>query len=88
MGLLTRTEAVISGGFCSQSMLISTSSESWPRVIVSLRRLSAIRMDDRRRLLAACVESIAHDGATTVIEAQLLRAIGDSIECPIPPIAA
>ena len=54
----------------------------------SLRRLSAIRMDDRRRLLAACVESIAHDGATTVIEAQLLRAIGDSIECPIPPIAA
>ena len=54
----------------------------------SLRRLSAIRMDDRRRLLAACVESIAHDGATTVIEAQLLRAIGDALDCPIPPIAA
>ena len=54
----------------------------------SLRRLSAIRMDDRRRLLAACVESIAHDGATTTIEAQLLRAIGDSLDCPIPPIVA
>lgn len=54
----------------------------------SLRQLSAIRMDDRRRLLAACVESIAHDGATTAIEAQLLRAIGDTLDCPIPPIAA
>jgi len=54
----------------------------------SLRRLESLRMDDRRRLLDACVESIAEDGATTVLEAQLLRAVGDSIDCPVPPIAA
>jgi Zn-dependent protease with chaperone function len=54
----------------------------------SLRRLSALRLEDRRLLLEACVESIAHDGATTEIEAQLLRAIGDALDCPIPPIAA
>lgn len=54
----------------------------------SLRRMSALRMEDRRRLLEACVESIAHDGSTTETEAQLLRAIGDALDCPIPPIAA
>jgi len=54
----------------------------------SLRRLESLRMDDRRRLLDACVESIAEDGMTTVLEAQLLRAVGDSIDCPVPPIAA
>ena len=54
----------------------------------ALRQLKALSMDARRRLLASCVESILRDGTTTVVEAQLLRAIGDAIDCPIPPIAA
>ena len=58
------------------------------RLDAALRGLESLRMEDRRRLLEACVESIAHDGATTVVEAQLLRAVGDSIDCPLPPIAA
>ncbi|MEE2718265.1 MAG: hypothetical protein VX727_00575, partial [Planctomycetota bacterium] len=52
----------------------------------TLRRLGRIRFEDRKRLLQACEVVIDHDGKTTVEEAQLLRVIADSLDCPMPPI--
>ncbi|HOP40026.1 MAG TPA: M48 family metallopeptidase [Geobacteraceae bacterium] len=39
----------------------------------------------KRRLLAACLECLVHDGTVTVAEIELFRAIADAIGCPLPP---
>lgn len=40
----------------------------------------------KRQVIDACVRCVADDGYVTVEEAELLRAVGDSLECPIPPM--
>ncbi|MDG2200561.1 MAG: M48 family metallopeptidase [Phycisphaerales bacterium] len=52
----------------------------------ALNRLQRIRFQDRRVLLEACEATIDHDGKTTIEEAELLRAIADSLGCPMPPV--
>jgi hypothetical protein len=42
----------------------------------------------KRRVLEACAACVARDGRVTQQEAELLRAIGDSLDCPIPPFLA
>ena len=39
----------------------------------------------KRRVIDACTTCVGHDGWVTVEEADLLRAIADSLDCPIPP---
>jgi hypothetical protein len=39
-------------------------------------------------LVDACVACVAADGRTTVEEAELMRAVCDSIGVPMPPVAA
>lgn len=39
----------------------------------------------KRQLIDACTSCIAMDGKVTLEEADLLRCIGDSLDCPIPP---
>lgn len=41
----------------------------------------------KRQLLIACGKAAAQDGRITSEEAELLRAIADSIGCPVPPFA-
>jgi Zn-dependent protease with chaperone function len=41
----------------------------------------------KRQLLVACGKAVAHDGKITSEEAELLRAVADSIGCPVPPFA-
>ena len=35
--------------------------------------------------LAACAQTVAADGRIRAREAELLRAIADSVDCPVPP---
>ncbi|HWM26388.1 MAG TPA: hypothetical protein VNP98_16350 [Chthoniobacterales bacterium] len=35
---------------------------------------------------ASCAETVAADGIIQGREAELLRAIADSLDCPIPPL--
>jgi Zn-dependent protease with chaperone function len=39
----------------------------------------------KRRLLAACLECLVHDGVVKVDEIELFRAFADALGCPIPP---
>ncbi len=41
----------------------------------------------KRRVVEACARCVAHDGATTVAEAELLRVVCDLLDCPLPPLA-
>jgi Zn-dependent protease with chaperone function len=42
----------------------------------------------KRQVVAACTACVAADGRVTVEEGELLRAVADSLDCPIPPFTA
>ncbi len=50
--------------------------------------LDDLRPEDKQRLVAAVVATIASDGTMTVTESELLRTVCALIHCPIPPIPA
>lgn len=52
----------------------------------SLKKLASASPQIKKRILRACIVCISADGWVTLDEAELLRAIADSLECPIPPI--
>jgi Zn-dependent protease with chaperone function len=52
----------------------------------ALRRLGRTAYGFRGRIIEACVAAIAADGKVTVAEAELLRAIGARLDCPVPPL--
>lgn len=52
----------------------------------SLDLLTQISPKLTRQLLAACATSITADHEVTIDEAELLRAISDSLGCPMPPL--
>ncbi|MCI0492974.1 MAG: M48 family metallopeptidase [Planctomycetes bacterium] len=52
----------------------------------SLRQLSQVVEKQRRRLIDACAACICADRDVRVREAELLRAICDILDCPMPPL--
>ncbi|WP_406693361.1 M48 family metallopeptidase [Singulisphaera sp. Ch08] len=52
----------------------------------SLDRLALASPPIKKRVLDACATCIAADGLVTIAEAELLRAIADSLDCPMPPL--
>jgi Zn-dependent protease with chaperone function/uncharacterized tellurite resistance protein B-like protein len=51
----------------------------------ALRRLQTMRYVDRKQFLLGCEKVVVHDGFVTATEAEVIRAIGDVLDCPIPP---
>jgi Zn-dependent protease with chaperone function len=54
----------------------------------ALDRLAQAAPGIKRRVLDACAACIASDGVVTLPEGELLRAISDSLDCPMPPLLA
>jgi Zn-dependent protease with chaperone function len=52
----------------------------------SLDRLAAASPQVKKKVLKACIACISADSFITVDESEMLRAIADSLDCPIPPI--
>ena len=50
----------------------------------ALRRLQTMRYVDRKQFLLGCEKVVVHDGFVTATEAEVIRAIGDVLGCPIP----
>ncbi|MBG84472.1 MAG: Zn-dependent protease with chaperone function [Phycisphaerae bacterium] len=50
----------------------------------ALKAIRRVRFKDRGRFLEACKHCILMDGKTTVEEAETLRAVAESIDCPMP----
>jgi uncharacterized tellurite resistance protein B-like protein len=71
------------------SMRLPTSEQcALGEVAKTLDMLSGAAPAVKRRLLDACAACIGADGKITVREAELFRAIGDSLNCPVPPLFA
>lgn len=54
----------------------------------ALDKLQSLSFELKRRVINACVACMASDRVATVEEAELLRAVADSLDCPVPPILA
>ena len=51
----------------------------------ALNRLNQATPQIKKTVLNACAETVAADGVIQESEAELLRAIADTLDCPIPP---
>ena len=51
-----------------------------------LAELSATQPGFRRRLVEACAAAVLHDGRVAAAEFELLRAICQALDCPLPPL--
>ena len=54
----------------------------------SLDRLTLVSPPLKRMLLQASAACVSHDNQVTVQEGELLRAISDALDCPMPPLIA
>jgi Zn-dependent protease with chaperone function len=57
-----------------------------PRVDAALTALESTSMGVRRQILEACARLVLADAQVRAPEAELLRAVAESLECPIPPL--
>lgn len=57
-----------------------------PRLDAALECLALAVPQIKKNVLNACAETVAADGLLQAPEAELLRAIADSLDCPIPPL--
>jgi Zn-dependent protease with chaperone function len=56
-----------------------------PDMDAALERLSQAVPQIKKNLLGACAQTVAADGVIQQGEAELLRAIADALDCPVPP---
>ncbi len=54
----------------------------------ALDRLTEASPEVKRVVLKACHATVAHDGVVELREYELLRAIADALDCPMPPLSA
>lgn len=59
-----------------------------PQIDAALERLSQATPYLKKLVLHACAAAVAADGLLQEPEAELLRAIGDTLDCPLPPLVA
>lgn len=50
--------------------------------------LCNVAPSDKQPLIQALARAVEYDGVVTITEAELLRAIADSLNCPLPPLLA
>ncbi len=79
-----------------RSAMSSLNQVNLPQVLpdkpVELRRVARV-LDElsqsapvvKERVMHACASCVVSDGRVTVAEGELIRAVGDSIGCPVPP---
>jgi Zn-dependent protease with chaperone function len=55
------------------------------QVDAALNRLSQAAPQIKKNVLTACAQTVAADGVIQEMEAELLRAVADALDCPMPP---
>jgi uncharacterized tellurite resistance protein B-like protein len=55
------------------------------QIDTTLNRLSQAAPQIKKNVLNACAQTVAADGLIRETEAEMLRAIADALDCPIPP---
>jgi uncharacterized tellurite resistance protein B-like protein len=55
------------------------------QVDAALNRLALAVPQIKKNVLSACAQTVAADGVIQEAEAELLRAVSDTLDCPMPP---
>jgi len=55
------------------------------QIDAALNRLTQAVPTIKKNLIEACVYTVGADGVMTETEAELLRAVADTLDCPVPP---
>ena len=58
---------------------------SLAQIDAALEQLTQLALPLKRLLLHGCAHAVASDGVVQSREAELLRAIADALDCPVPP---
>jgi uncharacterized tellurite resistance protein B-like protein len=66
--------------------LIPREQSTFSALDQSLKKLDQLVPLQKRQVLNACVAVAATDGVFTINEAEYLRVVADSLDCPIPPV--
>ena len=71
----------------AQAPMVYVASEqcNLSQVDTALNRLNEAVPQIKKTVLNACVQVVAADGVIQEMEAELLRAIADALDCPMPP---
>jgi hypothetical protein len=56
------------------------------RADIALEDIALATPQLKRMILKACATCVVHDGKVTIEEGELLRAIADALDCPLPPL--
>jgi len=68
--------------------LVPQEASELEQVDAALNRLSLAVPQIKKNVLNACAQTVAADGVIQETEAELLRAIADTLDCPMPPFIA
>ncbi|WP_338062046.1 hypothetical protein [Pseudomonas anguilliseptica] len=68
--------------------LLPASASNLSALEPALRRLSLLWPLQKPQLLKAMARCIEHDGQINTAEAELMRAVADILDCPMPPLLA
>ena len=68
--------------------MLSSSASGLSALEPALRRLSLLWPLQKPQLLKAMARCIEHDGQINAAEAELMRAVADILDCPMPPLLA
>jgi Zn-dependent protease with chaperone function/uncharacterized tellurite resistance protein B-like protein len=68
--------------------LLPSEQCSVDQIDAALNRLALAVPTIKKNLIEACVHTVGADGVITESEAELLRAVADTLDCPIPPFVS
>ena len=68
--------------------LLDKSQLNFGKLDAALDALADLHPLRKPKLLKACIKTITADGVVSAIEAELVRTVADSLDCPLPPITA
>ena len=66
--------------------MVSIKEASIKIITAALNRLNFLTFPLKKSVLEACADAVLDDGIIMPAEAELLRAISESLGCPMPPL--
>lgn len=71
-----------------EASMLTASTANLARMDAALDRLAQCAAPVKKQILQACLDTVTADGRIRVREAELLRAVADALDCPMPPLLA
>ncbi|HEX5787389.1 MAG TPA: M48 family metallopeptidase [Woeseiaceae bacterium] len=78
--------AAVLGAWAEGETVVAGQAATVTALDASLDTLQGLDFEARRQLVKALAATVVHDGRLAVAEAEMLRAVCATLDCPLPPI--